>query len=50
LHGRHLSFVRQMQNRSTVFLGSWFRASCSKYVYEYPTRCNDNILVLFQDL
>jgi hypothetical protein len=22
----------------------------SKYVYEYPTRCNDNVLVLFQDL
>jgi hypothetical protein len=31
-------------------LGSWFRASYSKYVYEYPTRCNNNILVLLQDL
>jgi hypothetical protein len=31
-------------------LGSWFRASYSKYVYEHPTRSNDNILVLLQDL
>jgi hypothetical protein len=33
----------------SCFLGSCFRASYSKYVYEYPTRCND-ILVLLKDL
>jgi hypothetical protein len=33
-----------------LFLGSWFCTSYSKYVYEYPTRCNDNVLVLLQDV
>jgi hypothetical protein len=33
-----------------AILGPWFRASYSKYAYEYPTRYNDNVLVLLQDL
>jgi hypothetical protein len=28
----------------TLFLGSWFRASFSTYVYKYPTRCKNCIL------
>jgi hypothetical protein len=39
-----------MEVKYHIFIGSWFRASYSKYVSEYPTRCNDNILVLLQDL
>jgi hypothetical protein len=41
-HGLHDDFC--------FILGSWFHASCSKYVHEYPTRCSNNVLVLFQDL
>jgi hypothetical protein len=43
------SFPKQYVGNFRFILGSWFRASYSKYVYEYPTRCSD-IFVLFQYL
>jgi hypothetical protein len=38
---------------ATVIVGPIFRQYTDiifEYVYEYPTRCNDNILGLLQDL
>jgi hypothetical protein len=38
---------------ATVIVGPIFPQYTNiifEYVYEYPTRCNDNILVLLQDL
>jgi hypothetical protein len=40
---------QHVHKNNQIFLGSWFCASFSTYVYKYPTRCNNSILVLLQD-